>query len=214
VKYPLTEDAKQAARNLVQAWDSGEIQQRFIARFNWRQTGKEFYIFDGGDKSFKLPNRESLLELALFGLLHIERVPKEHESENWEILMMQELRNAVDSDFEVSEYFLTLNAVGNIIINSATGPVQGVGYSTGKVTQNVEELADTLTTMLGQELLQSQAELREAIEQLRISAEADRPSKFGKVVLELGRCLEHGANAVTIISALATVSQFLSRLPI
>jgi len=41
----------------------------------------------------------------------------------WGILLLQELINAVENDFEVSHYFLTMNAVGNIIINSITGSV-------------------------------------------------------------------------------------------
>lgn len=204
MKYPLTEEAKTTARALVSAWGAGEIEQRTLLHAPERTANNRRRNFlHIGNKEDYLPS--SLTELSLFGLLVIEN----RSSGSYNVLLLQELRNAVENDFEVSDYFLTMNAVGNIIVNSTTGPVQGVGYNTGIVHQNVEQLADYMTASLGQAFLEIQVDLKNAIDELRTAVEADQQSKLGKVISELGHCLQHGANAAAVSAALIAVAPFL-----
>jgi hypothetical protein len=206
MKYPLTEPAKDTAKALVSAWNTGRIEQRSLINSPEKiidHRRRNFLEIDGEDY---LPS--SLRELSLFGLLVIEN----DRGSSYNVLLLQELRNAVENDFEVSDYFLTMNAVGNIIVNSTTGPVQGVGYSTGIVHQNVAELADYMTASLGQAFLETHAELKNAIDDLRTAVESDQQSKLGKVISELGNCLQHGANTATLVAALTAAAPFLQRL--
>lgn len=215
MKYPLTESAKEGARLLIKQWDEGN-QEQYMVISQGQGDGK----FDLATLSrlrilekFGYPLAGVLLELAKFGLIDVKVVyDSEGQTKAIEILMLQELRNAVENDFEVSDYFLTLNAVGNIIVNSTTGPVQGVGYNTGVVHQNVEQLADYMTASLGQAFLDTQTQLKAAIDDLRTAVEADQQSKLGKVISELGNCLQHGANAAAVVVALNAAAPFLQRI--
>ncbi|GIK64418.1 MAG: hypothetical protein BroJett018_22120 [Chloroflexota bacterium] len=206
MKYPLTEEAKTTARALVLAWEAGEIEQRTLLHAPEKIVNNRRRNFLRIGNNEYLPS--SLKELSLFGLLVIEN----DRGSNYNVLLLQELRNAVENDFEVSDYFLTMNAVGNIIVNSTTGPVQGVGYNTGIVHQNVEQLADYMTASLGQAFLETQTDLKTAIEELRTAVGANQQSKLGKVISELGRCLQHGANTVAIVTALNAAAPFLQGL--
>lgn len=201
MKYPLTDTAKAAARELVAEWDASRLPQNFSVTHSLVEPK-----FTGPNVLTQLepPDVATWWELSKFNLLDF--IPREISTE---ILLLQELRNAVASDFEVSDYFLTLNAVGNIIVNSVTGPVQGVGQNTGVLYQTVEQLADYIGATLGREFLETQEALRIAIEDLRVASAVDQQSKLGKVISELGRCLEHGANAVAVIAALPAATAFL-----
>ncbi len=207
MKYPLTEEAKTTARALVSAWGAGEIEQRTLLHAPERMANNRRRNFlHIGSKEDYLPS--SLTELSLFGLLIIEN----RSSGSYNVLLLQELSNAVENDFEVSDYFLTMNAVGNIIVNSTTGPVQGVGYNAGVVHQNIEQLADYMTASLGQAFLEAQVDLKTAIDELRTAIAADQQSKLGKVISELGRCLQHGANTAAVSAALIAAAPFLQGL--
>lgn len=213
MKYPLTEQAKVTARELVTAWNA-ELIPQLIPLFEIRNDGGSWHTrFKRTlEVSFEPPHLAIWLELAQYGLIRYVPDQSENDDGNFEILLLQELRNAVENDFEVSDYFLTMNAVGNIIVNSTTGPVQGVGYSTGIVHQNVEQLADYMTASLGQAFLETQTQLKTAIDDLRTAVEADQQSKLGKVISELGNCLQHGANAAAVVVALNAAAPFLQRI--
>lgn len=214
MKYPLTDTAKEAAKCLVDGWDSGIIEQQLVLIISHYAGGFDVFIHEGHHGDFETPPLPSFLELSHFGLINVQRLIREHD-ENWEILLLQELRNAVRNDFEVSEYFLTMNAVGTVVQGNLTmhaGSVfQSAATNTGTIQQSNEQLADALTMILGQEFLQTQSQLIEAIEQLRISAEAEKPSRSGRVILELGRCLSHGANAAQVLPAIAAISSALAQ---
>jgi hypothetical protein len=130
-----------------------------------------------------------------------------------EILLLQELRNAIMSDFEVSEYFLTLNAVGTIVQGDLTihpwASWHSAAVNIGNIEQNVEQLADELIQQLGQDILQANAELVLAIEELRNTKPSNRRENLGKVIQELGRSLGHTANAVAVGTALIKLTQFI-----
>ncbi len=214
MKYPMTEEAKQAASHLVNAWSSGELEQRFWIRMIRDRDKANYSIYEGGRKDFPLPKPASLLELAAFDLVNTQREITQHSSEIWEILLMQELRNAVENDFEVSEYFLTMNAVGTIVqgdLNLQPGAVmQSAASNYGSIQQSNEQLADALTAKLGPQFVQSQDELRQAIEQLRIAVEAEKSPKLGKVMQELGRCIHLGASAAQLLPAIYLLTQALT----
>ncbi len=202
MKYPLTDNAKELARQLVQAWDEEKIKQRSTI------GGDNIGFIVGTNYGINIDFQSiypALLELNKYGIIDFHRQFNGKSIVYLELLLLQELRNAVATDFEVSEYFLTMNAVGNIIINSTTGYVQGVGYAGGDVNQTmtVHQIADDLTRILDQSLLDSHEELRLAIEALRVSNEQEKPSRIKKIGIALGNMLGLGADAVTIAPALA-----------
>jgi hypothetical protein len=131
--------------------------------------------------------------------------------EMYHILLMEELRNAVANDFEVSDYFLTFNAVGNIIYmkGGILSNIQGAASYFGNISQRISnpELADQLIAILGQQTLQTDHNLAEAIRELSVSIESERQSKVGKVISELGRCLQHGANVTMVVQAIGFLAQ-------
>jgi hypothetical protein len=213
LKYPLTEQAKDTARELVAAWNA-ELVPQLIPLFEIRNDGGSWHTrFKRTlEVSFEPPHLAIWLELAQYGLIRYIPDQSQNDDANFEVLLLQELRKAVENDFEVSDYFLTMNAVGNIIVNSTTGPVQGVGYNTGIVHQNVEQLADYMSASLGQAFLDTQTQLKAAIDDLRTTVEVDQQSKLGKVISELGNCLQHGANAAAVVVALNAAAPFLQRI--
>jgi hypothetical protein len=207
MKYPLTIGTKAAARYIVSAWDTEKLEQELtITVLRGDDEVQPGFVFGASD-DFESPPFAAWRELAKFDLVDIRR-----DDDAWKILLLQELRNAVATDFDVSDYFITMNAVGNIIVNSTTGPVQGVGVNTGTVHQTVEQLADYMSATLGQEFLAANAELRAAIDELRVAVGGNQHSKLGKVISELGNCLQHGANAATLTAALVAAAPLLQRL--
>jgi hypothetical protein len=207
MKYPLTNEAKETARYLVSQWQSGELKQEFTLNEDaGTNLGTTFSSGRGISSSVEIPQPSTMRELALFNLVTITSLSQN----GYRFLLLQELRNAVNNDFEVSEYFITLNAVGNIIINSNTGTVQGVGINTGTIYQNVQELADSLAEKLGQEFLETHKELKDAILNLGEAKPENLGTRIGNVLSELANCLEHSANVVTIIPALIILAQAIS----
>ncbi len=222
VKYPLTNATKNAAQYLFRCWDSNKIEQGFTLmetgesgekRRNERRLSNGYGVLND---DFESPSLENLKELALFRLLDLDVTyagNPQRPTPNWHILLLQELRNAVENDFQVSDYFLTFNAVGTIILGNPTisAPFQSGASIYGNVSQEISssELAQQLTEILGNELIQSNAELSAAIYELTNSIESERQSKLGKVVSELGRGLQHGANAYVVAQAIGFIGQVL-----
>lgn len=208
MKYPLTETAKTAAIEIVAAWDAGNLEQkvRLAIMRGGDQERPMIVNRPSRDNNFTSPPLATWWELSKFNLVAISA------DQNWDILLLQELRNAVATDFDVSDYFITMNAVGNIIVNSTTGPVQGVGVNTGTVHQTVEQLADYMTATLGQDFLAANIELKAAIDELRTATTADQQSALGKVISQLGNSLHLGASTATIVQALTAAAPFLQGL--
>jgi hypothetical protein len=207
MKYPLTVGTKAAARYIVSAWDAENLEQELtITVLRGDDEVQPGFVFGASD-DFESPPFAAWRELAKFDLVDIRR-----DDDTWEILLLQELRNAVATDFDVSDYFITMNAVGNIIVNSTTGPVQGVGINTGTVHQTVEQLADYMSATLGQDFLAANLELRAAIDELRTATTADQQSALGKVISQLGNGLHLGSSTATIVQALLAAAPFLQGL--
>lgn len=189
LKYPLTENAKDAAKMLVNGWQTGQINQHFHLIKEIRGANTNEVQIQGGlgvTEGFQLPKLQNFLELSYFNLVSVTR-----PTHGWDVLLMQELINAVESDFAVSDYFLTTQAVGTIISSAGsitiTGTVAGAASIYGNVSQTVNELAQHLRQELGDELLKHEPELKLAIEELEVAVKQEsRLSAAGKVILELG----------------------------
>lgn len=206
MKYPLTTEAKESATELVETWNENTERQLWNFIF---QTGGGRILTEimtcayDPNSSLRIPLR-IIRELATYGLIRVD---------GSEILLLQELRNAVENDFEVSEYFLTMNAVGTIVqgnVMMQPGSVlQSAASNTGNIAQSNELVADNLKGLLGEDFLKTQTELQDAIQALRDATDADKQSKYGKVISELGRCLQHGANTAVVVNAIGMIARFL-----
>ncbi len=214
MKYPLTNGAKEAAQRLVELWRNEQIEQIFVIGLSSDSSGTHMFAYEGADNNdLKGITIANLRELSTFGLIDIRISVLDRLQQNWDLLLLQELVNAVDNDFEVSEYFLTMNAVGAIIQGSVNvqsgGTFQSAASNLGDVTLNNAQLADKLTETLSESFLESQAALKDAIDELRESAEVDREPKVGKVISQLGHSLEHGANTAAVVAALMVLARLL-----
>ena len=206
VKYPLTLEAKEAAKMLVETWDSGILEQRFYISETRADGHKSIAMFTGGidfTSQLQPPPVSILLELSEYNLVRMQ---------GNDVLMLQELRNAVENDFDVSDFFLTTSAVGTVVygnLDVREGAImQSQANIYGDNTQNANQLADDLLELLGVDLLQSEPDLNAAIIALKSMDELSRREKCGKVIQELGRCMGHAANAGTVLMAISMAVQF------
>lgn len=229
IQYPLTDQAKRWATQIVDEWKKGNFPQYFVV-VEW--AGREGFYYGGLDGGFtsnvQKPPLNVLLELSCFNLIHLEAetlrtdgIPWLPQSGNiaygrrWHFTLLHELQNAVENDFVVSDYFLTFNAVGTIIHGDQTitdsGSFQSGASNFGDVSQEMtySEIADKISEILGNNLLQTNSDLSAAIDELRSSIENDRQSKVGKVISELGRGLQHGANTFVVMQAIGFLAQIL-----
>lgn len=212
VMYPLTPEAKQASIDLVQAWNKGELDRFFIlyeqhSDYGVANTFVASYYENKTD--FSPPKRDIFLELAEYGLVSIIQ-----SEEDFHVLLLQELKNAVENDFAVSDFFLVTQTIGTVIVAGdnfqLTGTVMSAATQSGEIIQSYETLAQNLSETLGKEYLESNHAIREAILGLSSGSTDDRRSKLGHVILELGRNLQHGANTATIGAALFQLARFIS----
>lgn len=212
VKYPLTEEAKEAARGLVEAWNSGELQQLFYV-YDVTSLGDEapeIITGLGATKLRSLPPLGILLELAQYGLLSLEPSPRSAKGDAWQILLLQELRNAVRSDFEVSDFFLTTTAVGNIIMNATVNaPVQGVGQALAPVTQNVELIVGEIKAMLGERFIEEHPDIERALKEFDDAPAEQLPNKGRRLIKSLAEVLQGVEQAAGVLQAIIFLSQFL-----
>lgn len=215
LKYPLTSEAKESAEQLVTAWTSGNVDQTFYLIDVTSGNAKRIEMRPGlgADDSFSPPALGVLHELAEYRLIRLAPI-RTDRTERLEVTLLQELRNAVEHDFDVSDFFLTTSAVGTIVYGNLEvreGAVfQSAAAGIGNVYQNIEQLADELSRILGDEVLQNEPNLKAAIVELRSADELTRLQKMGNVVQELGRGLGHVGNTGAAILALEIIARFLS----
>jgi hypothetical protein len=207
MKYALTDTAKEAARYLVKAWEAGDIEQQLTITVYRGDSEYRPNFVHGATPDFKSPSFATWRELARFDLVEVEV-----GYESWDILLLQELRNAVANDFEIPDsagqgQTLNVNVQGDI--NGSLIAALNIGEV--NLSSN-QQIADQLTSALGKGFLQGQDEIRKAIEELRQSIESERQSRVGKVISEFGRCLEHGANTVAVIEGIVRATPILLRL--
>ncbi|MBZ0280792.1 MAG: hypothetical protein K8L97_08615 [Anaerolineae bacterium] len=215
LKYPLTLEAKESAKQLVAAWKSGNVDQTFYLIDVTSGNAKRIEMRPGlgADDSFAPPALGVLHELAEYRLIRLAPI-RTDRTERLEVTLLQELQNAVEHDFDVSDFFLTTSAVGTIVYGNLEvreGAVfQSAAAGIGNVYQNIEQLADELSRILGDEVLQNEPALKAAIVELRSADELTRLQKMGNVVQELGRGLGHLGNTGAAILALEIIARFLS----
>jgi hypothetical protein len=203
--YPLTETAKQTARELVWAWDAGLVAQYFAVQAD--PLGGDPVVRIGGEG--EPPRPGALLELAHYGLIAVERETRldpaaGFERDWWSVLLLQELRDAVARDFVVSDFFLATRSAG-ALIQLGEGTVGAM-----PPMENVEQLSDKLMLMMGDSAMEAHPPLRAAIDDLR---DADTPaeirSRAGRVIEEVGRGVAALANAGAAIEAIQLIGHFL-----
>jgi hypothetical protein len=201
MKYPLTPEAKELARTLVEKWEKHPECQEWIIR-----------PFPGGPSILYCPAGQDIsIKVTKPLLQELDRYDLVIKDDNL-ITLLQVLRDAVDNDFEMPETAQTATNIGTMFIGNPTiidSIIQGAANNTGPITQTSEQIADSLVDTLGKDFLQTQKDLHAAILELRQVGETDKQSRLEKVVSELGRCLDHSANAVTVISALVKLVPFL-----
>jgi hypothetical protein len=154
VKYPLTPEAKDAARRIVDAWNTGVLPQTML--FGHYHQGKvsipTFFDMGGNQINYDdAPERGVFFELAQFNMVIIRTF---REGNTLEVILLQELRNAVATDFTVSEYFLTLNAAGVLNLGGTVHVVDGANHRLAPPTNGDRpitpaEIAEQLRTILG-----------------------------------------------------------------
>lgn len=170
--YPLTPEAREAAKKLVTAWDEGKIGQE-LSVTELRSGGKvQATIIDGIEQP---PAKSTLIELSEFNLVRWFEDGKFH--------LRQELRNAVNNDFRVSNYFNTSSDIETIVL--------------------------ALRELWGNNLLEEDQELFEALEELSEADEKSVGNKMGKLAEAMRRLLQDGNNAVGIIAGLRVILGFI-----
>lgn len=233
MKYPLTEAAKQEAKRLVEAWDGGQLDQMF-----------ELFERHGGDlvigemifpmynrTSIAAPKRSILSELAQYKLIHMQPVAR-GDSTNWEVLLLQELRNTVQNDFEVSEFFLTTSAIGTIVQGNLVLHPHSVYQSIAAVLSDVDvnfiqTTSDQLEQMLGS-LADQDTDLRAALDDVKVSTPQTLPTRLGSVVKALyriafgdgplsemlTRSISNTGNAASALGGIVLIAKLLTGQPL
>jgi hypothetical protein len=190
VKYPLSPEGQELARQLVREWNEGG------------QQLTEYHT----EPPYPMAN---ILELDYFKLIRFTDRTNHIGSIKQHILLLQELRNAVASDFDVSDYFLTLNAVGTIIYGDLNmrdaASFQSAASMHGDIHQTMSALADDIETQLGQDFLKNQADLKTAIDGLRDAVKGEEKSRIGKVIEQIGFYIGLGADTVTVLPTLISL---------
>ena len=198
MEYQLTEEAKELAKLLVQAWDEGKITKSNLT--HW--TSSHIILMPQSQprenfQNFDLPSKYDSVEFT-----ELERC----ELIEWRgrklLLLFPKLRNAVRDNFvePVNPSVITVNGhIGSINSNSTITNQQNIGVNQGVVNMTSQEIADELTTILGQEFVNSHADLRGSIDELRQSGESEKRTKARKVVSVIGGIIAVTANISTII---------------
>ena len=220
VQYPLTPKAKETARLLVEAWDQGHFEQTFsLTEVTAGNANKREFIFYFGrnDKNLPVPDFSIIREFEQYGLAFVDvsSRPTGPSGRSYtttiEVTLLQELRNAVENNFEVSDYFLTLNAVGTIVhgdlVLGENALFQSSASISGNITQ-IQKIADDVENLVGPEIDQI-PELKQALDELRTSDEPSRGKKLRLVMDELGRSLAHINNAGGAIKAIMMLGSTL-----
>lgn len=213
--YPLTDEAKEAARNLSASWGRQlEQYSEWVSMLAAGETEYNFANVIGAAPGFGLPRYGVLQELGHYGLLTLTSGIDQHSQRRMYLNLLQELRNAVENDFLVSDYFLTLNAVGTIVHGNVTVESHGAFQSAAgfqATNVNVGKLVGDLRVAVGESALRENPALAEAIAELESSAdEPTRRAKLGKVVLELGRGMQHVANFAGTLTAIGMFAQMFA----
>jgi hypothetical protein len=211
--YPLTPETKEIARMLVANHRRGQLNQLFDVMYMPYSHADGSYSMDVplSNEILSFLTVASLMELRQYQLVrvddltHLQPEARGLRLYAW-VTLLQELFSAVDNDFLVSDYFLTVNAVGTIVHGNLTIERDGVyqsaaGFNASNV--NVRKLVGDLRVAVGESAMAENPALVRAIEALENAPdEPTRREKLGEVVLELGRCMEHVSNFAGTLAAI------------
>lgn len=188
MKYDvLTDDAKKAAQRIASAWENGELNQ-YIELIIYRgDDQRKVQDILGAKDSFlsDIPPLALWLELGKFNFLEIKK-----EGNGYNVLLMQELRNAVASDFNISDYYLPW----------------------GSIAKSMDEVVGYLYFKLGDQLVESNAEIKEAIESLKTAPDSEKQSRIKRFMAALVRSMDTGSNAAAIITAMPGIATLLGEI--
>jgi len=206
----LTPQAKDEARLLVAAWDTGKVSQKFtiVELYGDDQVLGTFVYSDSGHSDFDAPPRALLSELAQLRLLQMMQT----KPDTWEILLLQELRDAVQNEFaRFRDVPITVTGAIGTFINGSLTMAEGAVFSSsayGDVTVTFQTLPEELVKLLGADALRP--EIASAIHALQSADEPTRLEKAGRVIEELGRGLAHLSNTGGALAAIALIARMLS----
>lgn len=210
VKYPLTEEAQNLAKILVESWNEDHISQTLFYRSYPSPQTKPLI-----GKLWKVAGIEDVFAESVYKeLSHYHLINIDIDG----VILLQELRNAVENDFSVSDYYLTMNAVGTIIYGDATisAPFQSNATINSQVSQIQEitqsDITEKLLEGLGESFLKANQPIAEAIKSLKDEPEKSFKQKLGSVISELGNSMQHGANAYVVMQAIATIAPYIQNI--
>lgn len=205
----LTDEAKEAARSLVAAWDAHDLDQTFTIFHTMAGAQILQSRRTTSDKeAFSTPPLTTFEELARHSLIQLERTA----SNNYRVLLLQELRDAIQNDFvQYRDVPITVTGAIGTFINGSLTMAEGAVFSSsayGDVTVTFQTLPDELLKLLGTDALRP--EIASAITALKAADELTRMEKAGKVIEELGRGLGHLSNTGGALAAIALIARMLS----
>jgi hypothetical protein len=226
LRYPLTPKTKTVALKLVEQWDGGKFGQFFHLTNVTAGSVNEIGVIGGigVHEGAEIPPLSNILELSVYGLVQVNPVFKTKETSSgtsistlrWEVLLLEELRNAVAIDFAVSEYFLTVNAVGTIINTSGgnltiSAPFQSSAALSGDIVQiqKTYSVANELRSLLGEDLLGQYPELRQAIEDVQEADETHLRERLGSLLATLANLVTVGAGVPMVSKAIEFVGKVI-----
>lgn len=222
MKYPLSPGAKTYARELLAAYKVADIEQTFLVVVTAIEGTFET-MYSIGIKNHADPVRPTLgviRELCRYGLLHLEVSDGASESGVdgiYEITVLQELENAVNSDFDVSEFFLALNSVGTIVQGNLTIQPGAMFQSNAKGSNMLIQgtgnvVADRIENLIPVDIVDKSPNLQASLHDLRETSDrATIRLRMGRVVTELGRCIELN-NFDGAVAALDIIAEALRHL--
>jgi len=200
-EYPISPEAKELAKLLVQFWDEAKTKQfvthphsKYLDSSRPNVSCYELMPQSGGNlKEPILPHQygqTEFIELERCGLIEWQNGKR--------LLLFQTLRDAVNTDFVKPDNATGFNIngnVGSINSNSTISNQQNVGVNYGVVNMTSHEIADKLIEILGQNLIDSDKDLRS-------SNEDEKPSRLKRIATTLTNMIGIGADAVTLAPAL------------
>lgn len=137
MQYPLTQSTKDEAKRIVEAWDEGTLNQRFI--INYKLSFGDAVWIHPPTRWDNPVSPEVWEELGEFNLIHCRKT----EAAKYEILLLEELRYTVQNDFHLSPYYLAKNGSASDISEHLRELLSNQVSSNKKLAKAINQLALT-----------------------------------------------------------------------
>jgi hypothetical protein len=102
-----------------------------------------------------------------------------------------------------------ITSILNLGEGASVSGIQSIAINYGSAVLNVEQLADQVEAMVGKLLVESNEEIKKALEDLRQANEANKVSTIGAAIEALGRYMAHAGSAASVIGGIQLLVQFL-----